>query len=488
MKIARVLLTVLPLVGLAACSGGGGGTGLPPVAAWEKFRHDPGNSGQGNGFITSNNGVIKWQTQIDQTPISSSPAIDINGVIYVATEGGTLAALDPTSGSIKWSVCSCDAPGSGTPLSCPAGTPSSLGTLISSPAIYAFNSATNIYIGSASGKVYMFQDNGTVRTCAATFEPNPSDFGTDATIASRFISSPTFTTNPTTAAVSGIFIGAAVDVTQAGATRTVGKLYAMNSDGTLIWQFPTAGTGEIGAVTSSPAIGAANALFFTAADGNLYGLSNAGAFKWRFPIGATASPLVSFVASPATFNLVFAASANGQIYAINPDGSFRWEVSSPDGAGFVASLAVGVQATPTITATTTPTPPPTPTAPPGATRTPTATATPVLNFTTVFGITTAGNVVVIDETTGEMKMLSLPVGPIAGPVVSSPLLSADSYLVVGGADGTLHAINTSSGEQPSGWPVTLQLGIPIRSSPSIDNNGVVYVGTDNGMVYAVGTQ
>jgi outer membrane protein assembly factor BamB len=61
-------------------------------------------------------------------------------------------------------------------------------------------------------------------------------------------------------------------------------------------------------------------------------------------------------------------------------------------------------------------------------------------------------------------------------------------LVVGAADGKLHAINTVTGLQPTGWPVTLAQGVPIRSSPSIDNNDIVYVGADNGTLYAVGTQ
>lgn len=459
-------------------------------APWEKFRHDSNNSGAGNGSVAINNGKIKWQTQIDHTPISASPAIDVNGTIYVATEGGTLAALEPTKGGINWSVCSCDTPGSGAALTCPSGTPSSLGMLISSPAVYAFNTVTYIFIGSAGGAgspggaVYMFQDNGTTRTCAARFQPKDSN---NVAIPSSFVSSPAFTTNAITLAVSGVFIGAAVDVTQSGATRTVGKMYALNTDGSLIWQFPKVGAGEIGAVTSSPALGEANAIYFTATDGNLYALANDGSFKWSFPIGVVSDPLAPFSASPLTSNLVYTASADGQIVAVNPDGSFRWRVSSPDGTGFVSSLAIGDQAT--TTPTLTPTIPPTPTPPPGATSTPTATVTPVFPVTTIFGVTTAGNVVLIDTTTGNTKMLTGPVGPITGPVVSSPFLSIDGQLVVAAADGQLHNINTATGEEPTPWPVPLASGtpIPVRSSPSVDNNGVIYVGADNGIVYAVGT-
>ena len=509
MKITRVLLIVLPLGAVGACSGGGGSSPPPPTAQWEKFRHDVNNSGAGNPSLGDNNGVIMWQTQIDMTPISASPAIglplpggDVNGELYIATEGGTLAALAPTTGEINWTICSCDAPG--VPLICPAGRASTLGPLISSPAVYTFISTTNIFIGSANGAVYMFQDNGTTRTCAARFEPAAADFG-GSTITSRFISSPGFTINPSTSAVSSVFIGAAVDVTQNGTTRTIGKLYALNTNGTPIWQYPPLGAAEeIGAITSSPVLGAVDTVFFTTEDGYVYGLTASGTFKWRFFIGATTDPDAPFSPSPLTTGQIFAPSTSGRIFSLNPDGSFHWSVPPLDKpefeSGFLSSLAVGLPAT-----TITPTVPPTPTPPPGATAAPTETPTPVRLMTAIFGVTGAGNLVQIDLITGMINMLQNPAEKIAGPVVSSPMLSADGYLVVGAADGTLHAINTITGlppplqpppptpPTPTGWPVTLAAGVPIRSSPSassVDNNGIVngivYVGADNGKVYAVG--
>jgi outer membrane protein assembly factor BamB len=491
MKTGCALLAMVPLLCLCACSGGGGGsTPLPPVPAWEKFRHDANNSGEGSGPLANNNGSIKWMQSIDGTPILGSPAIDVNGTLYVGTEGGTFAALDPTTGSILWSVCSCDDPGGTTPVTCQSGTPSTLGALTSSPAVFAFGSATNFFIGSAApGAVYVFQNNGTTRTCVARFQPD---------IASRFISSPTFTINPSTGALSGIFIGAAVDVIGSDTTHTIGRLYALNSNGTLIWQYPDTNGADIGPITSSPALGPANELLFTAADSeldggadNLYSVTNSGLFRWRFPIGTVADARAPFAASPLTSNLVFVPSASGQVFAINPDGSFRWSVSSPDGSGFVASLANGPPAT--TTPSLTPTEPPTPTPPPGATATPvpaTPTVTPLFLVNTIFAVTLSGDVLLIDTNTGDTQILSDSVQPIIGPVVASPFLSTDSYLVVGAADGLLHAINTATGEPPpdSTWPVQLGEGLPIRSSPSVDVNGVVYVGDDDGFLYAVGTQ
>jgi outer membrane protein assembly factor BamB len=87
-----------------------------------------------------------------------------------------------------------------------------------------------------------------------------------------------------------------------------------------------------------------------------------------------------------------------------------------------------------------------------------------------------------------MNMLLAQPTPIVGPVVASPFLSFDGYLVIGAADGQLHAVNTITGEEPTGWPVILEKGVPIRSSPSVDNNGVIYVGNDHGNFFAVETQ
>ena len=128
MKIARVLLIVLPLVAVGACSGGGGSTSATTHGRrGQKFRHDINNSGAGNGSIADNNGVIKWQTQIDtgrQSPRRQRLACrcrggDVNGVLYIATEGGTLAALAADDGRHQLDRVQLRAPGTTEPLTCP---------------------------------------------------------------------------------------------------------------------------------------------------------------------------------------------------------------------------------------------------------------------------------------------------------------------------------------------------------------------------------
>jgi outer membrane protein assembly factor BamB len=485
MSVVRQLRTLLALSILCGCTGGGGGGVSIPVAAWEKFRHDQSNSGRGTGAVENNDGKIKWQTMIDQSPIISSPAVGRDGTVYVATEKGTLAALDPANGGIKWSVCSCPAAGSVLPATCSADPPD-LGPLRSSPAVYTFGTRTSVFIGSSGGVFYGIVDDGTKRSCTIRFQPAATDFGDKATtISAQFVASPAFTINPINVAIASVFTAAAIEVTQNGNTRTVGKLYALNTDGSTNWQFPRVGDAEIGAITASPAVGTANTVYISSADGNLYAVLSDGSLHWRLSVAAGGNTATPFAPSPLVSSVVIAPAADGSILAANPDGSFRWRVPPADGAGFIASLAAGIQTF--VTPTATPTTPPTSTPEPSATATPSPTPTAFLTET-IFGITTGGTLILLDSGTGMPRDIDGPVPAIVGPVIASPALSSDGYLLIAGADGVVHAVNTTTGEEPEGWPVVLAPGVPIRSSPALSNEGVVYVGADNGVLYAVGTE
>ncbi len=468
MSIPRLFLVVLPLASLWACSGGGGGTSTPPQAAWGKFRHDTGNSGAAVAAVATNNAHM-LSLPIDVPPatpgaISSSPAIAEDGTVYVGSEGGTLAVLDANLG-VKARLTSCAA--------CPGNPP--LGALISSPAVYMVNNTMSVLVASRTGSVYVFYQDAPDHPlqCTACFRPNPADFGADATINAAFVSSPSFTTDPVIFTISGIFIGASIEVDQGGSTRHVGKLYAINTSGILNWQFPRPGDPDIGPVTSSPALGDGNSWYFTAADGYLYALTSDGSLKWKTAIGAPGDLSLPFAPSVLTTgNYVVSPTASGEILAISADQLVSFHVAS-EGSSFTASLAAG--GPPQGTPTTVPGPPGTPT------------ATPTLGTTSlVYGVTQAGHVVGFDVALPTPTLYPTPQTPIPTPVISSPALSSDGFLVFGSLDGQLHIVNTITGGELFQPPITLADGVPIRSSPSISANGVIYVGADNGVLYAVG--
>jgi len=441
---------------------------------WEKFRHDPSNTGRGNGSVGANTGS-KTAVPVDANAplgaVSASAAISSDGsAVYIASEGGTVARMPRAMGAAQWRVNSCGA--------CPAGK-QALGPMVSSPAVYTLtgqpsndlNGQLTLYIGSTNGSVYGFQDSGNDQpTCIACFQP---DFGPGANV--QFVSSPSFTTEPVLATIYQILIGARIDLPDG---RSIGKLYALNSDGTENWEFPRPGAPEIGAVTSSPAQGVLTTVsgtqttwYFTAADNYLYALDGDGVLKWKSRIGDITDPSVPFALSPATTAAaVIVPTAEGTVFALNQDGSPLW-VLAADAGRFAGSLAIGGMPFGTPT--------------PSPAVTPVTTPTPGGGQGFVYGMTKSGSLLVVDVAVPTPTVLP---APIAGQVLSSPALSVDSFLVFGTDDGTLHAVSTLSGLEPPGWPVVLNPGTRIRSSPTIADDGVIYVGADDGMLYAVGLQ
>lgn len=515
MKRARLLRVALPVALLWGCSGGGGTTAALGGAPWAKFRHDVSNTGQGAAIFplliaatvtphvtwsqevdappaTPTPGAPQSETPAGGAPVSASAAVALDGTIYVGSEGGTLLAANP-NGSVKWRVTNCNA--------C-ANAPV-LGPLVSSPTVYTLTTEaiieqTNVLVASTNGTLYLFTDLiGTAPippVCTACFRPQDID---PTVMTASFVSSPAFTTNATTFNLSGIFIGAEI-TTSAQPKTTTGVLYAVNSDGSLRWQFPVAGP-----INSSPALGASNTIYVIAGDGNLYVFTFDGRFLWSFPVGAGLDPSPSidepaFISSPVTSTLVYTGTVNGEILAVNPDGSStHWRVApqdlnlSPADAAFVGSLALGNPAD-TPTPMISPTPTTTPTLAPSAPSTPTP--TPTLSIASVFGVTKSGIVVMVDNTTGGATPFPTPKltsSQVVAPVLASPALSADGFLIFGDSAGRLHAINTgtATGEEPPGWPLTLNpTPAAIRSSPAIGADGTIYVSDDHGILYAVRAQ
>jgi len=485
MRIRQVLLMMLSLVFVWACSGGGGGSSTTPLATWEKFRHDTGNSGAAGGSIASNN--LKQQSVPVDVPtppatpaaISSSPAIAEDGTVYIGSEGGTLAAFDANL-NLKWRRTFCEA--------CPDSQ--ALGSLISSPAVYTFNGQTSIAIGSSaigagSGSVFAFQDSGSGQpaSCTACFRPNQADFGSGSDVTASFVSSPSFSTDPVIGTLNGIFIGARIDVSDG---RSVGKFYALNSDGSVRWQFPRRGQSDIGPVTSSPALDSATGWYFTAADGYLYALAFDGSLRWKSAIGQTPGPTLGPTPpfAPSVLlaeSYVVSPTADGNVFAITPDQFVSFRVAGVD-SGIGSSLALGGRGeetpspTPVVVATAT--------APSGPS--PTATATPTAGIPSfVYGVTQSGQIVAFNPLQPTPTVFPPPPTPIAAPVLSSPALSGDGFLVFGDSDGWLHIVSTVDGTELTGFPIQLS-SRAIRSSPSIAGNGTIYVGADDGMLYAVG--
>ncbi len=66
-------------------------------------------------------------------------------------------------------------------------------------------------------------------------------------------------------------------------------------------------------------------------------------------------------------------------------------------------------------------------------------------------------------------------------VQSSAAIGADGTVYVGSQDGNLYAINPGGTQK---W--AFDIGSAVKSSPAIGFDGTIYVGADDGKVYAIG--
>jgi outer membrane protein assembly factor BamB len=493
-----LVVALLCAVGGCGSSDGSssGSAGVSNIGAWEQFRHDGRNTGQGVGDVFDSTATVKWTQPVDDpgdrtagalSPITASPALGLDGIVYVGSEAGTLKAFDADDGETIWAVDSCDR--------CATEFASALGPLISSPAAYSVSSRTTVMVGSDNGTLFLFEgETGEEPECSVCFRPEAQrDFGDEAQIVDASIrSSPTFTLSELTLSLSTVLVGAAIEVERSGAVHSVGKLYSVNVDGTVRWQFPPPGAEDIGPITAAPSVGLGGSVIFADDQGTVYTLTNTGRFRSKVEVGGLRHPLALFAASTVSPDSVFIGTVDGTVHAFNPDGSVRFaplregDERCPqrpsDGSGFASSLAVGVQnAGAPVT--------PTATSPPDVTPEPEPTPTALAFNSTVYALTSTGTLLVIDAATGRCVAPSGPLPtPIVGEVVSSPAQSADLFIVFATTEGYLYVVNSGPGTFPEAWegPLRLTEGAPIRSSPAISEDGTIYIGADDGMLYAVG--
>ncbi|MFK5892278.1 MAG: PQQ-binding-like beta-propeller repeat protein [Pseudomonadota bacterium] len=115
-------------------------------------------------------------------------------------------------------------------------------------------------------------------------------------------------------------------------SSTDSKLYALRPNGFIKWIYTTSGE-----IHSSPAIGLDGTIYFGSNDNYLYAINPDGTRKWRFVTGG------DIVASPAigVDGVIYIGSKNGKLYAINPDGSLKWSINTPDGSSIISSASIG---------------------------------------------------------------------------------------------------------------------------------------------------
>lgn len=224
--------------------------------------------------------------------------------------------------------------------------------------------------------------------------------------------------------------------------------------GGLLWRFQTRGP-----VRSSPTI-AGDELFVGSGDGHLYALDAwTGRERWRFAAGAGVS------SSPAvTADAVFFGDLGGSIYAVaRATGKERWRVRT----GSLAPLPWGHEGTDYYA------------------------SSPAVVGDRVFVGSGDGTVYALDAATGRERWTF----KTGGRVRSSPAV-VDGVVYIGSFDGHLYALDAATGRER--WKyvtngvslVSANFGYDrrsIQSSPVVVG-GVVYIGSRDGHLYALGAR
>jgi len=273
------------------------------------------NSG---ALVAIKNGEEVWEFKTGGF-ITTSPAVDDNGNLYVGSYDGKLYSLT-NSGKKRWEF--------------DAGS-----EIASSPTVYKdkvyFAADSILYALSTNTgeEVFRYVTNGKIKSSPAikdnfigfgTWWPGPhqiyiitiSGGNMQKKIISNGCVSSACWTNDT------MFI-----------TTKEGKLYAFKSSGVLLWGF------SIGAaISSSPAVDG-NGVYFGASDSSLYAVSKEGQVRWKYKTNGIieSSPAVDKDGN------IFFGSTDSMFYALDKEGHFKWFYKTQN--RIVSSPAIGAHGT-----------------------------------------------------------------------------------------------------------------------------------------------
>lgn len=278
---------------------------------------------------------------------------------------------------------------------------------------------------------------------------------------------------------SDIGAGIIADQTVAIYPNTNGQIVALSlTDGSVKWRFATGGK-----VYSTPMM-QKNRLVVASSDGTIYCLNkHDGTLRWKVE---TKKPIV---ASPLIDGkVVYIGSSEGKFRALSlKDGSEKW---SFDGIkGFVESVPIADKHTvyvgswgSTLYAFDKKTGQLTWTWTNGKSRNfSPAAGTPLFSNGRIFLQTPDRTVTAIDAKTGKEVWKT---NQHKGFEASG--LSADQSLVyVKCMNDTLWALSTQSDSPQPAWFVNCKYGYEISPSPVVERDGIIYVPTDDGVLYAI---
>lgn len=341
---------------------------------------------------------VKWSFRTGNS-VQSSPAIGVDGTVYVGSLDTKFYALNGTTGALRWSF-------------------TTDGIIVSSPAISAQG---NVYFGAGS-KLYAL--NSVTGTQAWTYSTgdivySSPNVGPDGTVYFGSYDHKVYALNGTTGALlcsfaTGDRVYSSPAVASPAGVNTVyvgsldGSMYALFAgNGSLRWSFATGGF-----ILSSPAVDSDGTVYFGSYDQKWYAVAGtSGVLKWE-----SESNLVG-----ATVSSSAAVDNDGYIYF----GSRHFTSQAPDG---VFSLDTST----------------------GAVRWHTSTQTGVFGSVVIDagglvfsagGEGTPYEIYALNRATGTVKWNFTALDP-DGDVYSSPAIGINNMLYIGSNDQHLYALAT----------------------------------------------
>lgn len=314
----RSRLVLCLAVVLAACDSGGS-SGPPPIpnVPWGTLRHDIANSGIGT-TIERNGGTSRLLYVPPDEVTLSTPTIDKNGHIILATESG-LVSINK-SGEFRWVFegYSMVGPPADDPSCsvCTLGTSGCIpvGRVTAAPAVSPGNTiivGNDGDDGSNDRRLFALQERGNTLDCIWVF-PSPGEPGLNG-----FKSSASILVNSLDLSLASIFIGA-----------DDGLLRALNFDGTVRWSVRASGP-----ITASPALDSSGTVYVTTPEGILRAVDFGGtpvnnpvAIGVPFPPQPGQPPIQ---ASPSVSASVYAIGSSGSVVGVTPPAAFKWQFTPP---------------------------------------------------------------------------------------------------------------------------------------------------------------
>ncbi len=402
-------------------------TGLAD-SVWPMYHAGERHGGLSTVDTSHVDGTVKWKFETG-AGIESSPAIGVDGTIYVGSHDNKLYAINP-DGSKKWEF--------------KAGEPiyddkfDVIKGIVSSPAVAADGT---IYFSSLADYFFAINPDGTEKWRIEL--PFSGDTWTSPAVGPDGI----------------IYTGAARRFTEGSIEvfdpRDLGGLYAINPDGTVKWHVSTGRD-----MAPSPAIASDGTVYYgtygTVTEGFLVAVDALGEEKWRFNTGA----LIESSATIGSDGTVYVGSKSGRVYALNPDGTEKWyfEVDPAyisdvpeEKREYVDEYHLnGVSAVPAIAA----------------------------DGTVYIGAWNSYLYALSPEGALKWKFKT----PIAFEgIVASAAIGADGTVYIGSNAGVFYGINPDGTEK---WSYDTKSSLP--SSPAIGPDGTVYVGAWDNNLYAFG--